>query len=162
MPIEFDTQNLNFAKIKVIGCGGGGGNAVNRMVEYGLKGAEFYVVNTDKQALYLNKAPNKVQIGEKITNGLGSGGDSSVGKKAAEESREELEEIAEVIVKNDIYVVADEMYEYLIYDGDKHVSIASLNEEIYKRILQQLYANKLNILEEMDSFLEICNLLRLM
>ena len=93
MPIEFDTQNLNFAKIKVIGCGGGGSNAVNRMVEYGLKGAEFYVVNTDKQALYLNKAPNKVQIGEKITKGLGSGGDSSVGKKAAEESREELEEI---------------------------------------------------------------------
>ena len=91
--MELDTQNLNFAKIKVIGCGGGGGNAVNRMVEYGLEGVEFYAVNTDKQALLLNKAPNKIQIGDKITKGLGSGGDPAVGKKAAEESREELEEI---------------------------------------------------------------------
>ncbi len=93
MPIEFDTQNMNFAKIKVIGCGGGGGNAVNRMVEYGLTGVEFYVVNTDKQALALNKSPNKVQIGEKITKGLGCGGNPAIGKEAAEESREELEEI---------------------------------------------------------------------
>lgn len=93
MPIEFDTQNMNFAKIKVIGCGGGGGNAVNRMVEYGLSGVEFYVVNTDKQALALNKSPNKVQIGEKITKGLGCGGNPAIGKEAAEESREELEEI---------------------------------------------------------------------
>ena len=76
------------ANIKVIGVGGGGGNAVNRMVEYGLEGAEFIAVNTDKQALYLNHAPNKIQIGEKLTKGLGSGANPEIGRKAAEESRE--------------------------------------------------------------------------
>ena len=90
--IEFDT-NSNFTKIKVIGVGGGGNNAVNRMVTYGIQGAEFVVVNTDKQALFLSNAPLKVQIGEKLTRGLGSGGDPSTGKAAAEESHEELERI---------------------------------------------------------------------
>lgn len=93
MSFEFDTGNGNFAKIKVIGVGGGGGNAVNRMVTYGLQGAEFIVVNTDKQALYLSNAPQKVQIGEKLTKGLGSGANPDIGRKAAEESRDELEQI---------------------------------------------------------------------
>lgn len=92
MPLGLDTENANFTKIKVIGVGGGGGNAVNRMVAYGLEGAEFIVVNTDKQALYLSNTPEKIQIGEKLTKGLGSGGDPSIGEKAAEESREELEQ----------------------------------------------------------------------
>ena len=91
MPLGLDTENANFTKIKVIGVGGGG-NAVNRMVAYGLEGAEFIVVNTDKQALYLSNTPEKIQIGEKLTKGLGSGGDPSIGEKAAEESREELEQ----------------------------------------------------------------------
>ena len=90
MSFELDNGNGNFAKIKVIGVGGGGGNAVNRMVSYGLEGAEFIAVNTDKQALYLNNAPQKIQIGEKLTKGLGSGANPDTGKKAAEESREEI------------------------------------------------------------------------
>ena len=93
MPLGLDTEMGTVANIKVIGVGGGGGNAVNRMVEYGLEGAEFIVVNTDKQALYLNHAPNKIQIGEKLTKGLGSGANPEIGRKAAEESRDELESV---------------------------------------------------------------------
>ena len=91
--IEFDTNNSNFTKIKVIGVGGGGNNAVNRMVTYGIQGAEFIVINTDKQALFLSNAPQKVQIGEKLTRGLGSGGHPEVGKAAAEESHEDIERL---------------------------------------------------------------------
>ena len=78
------------AKIKVIGVGGGGNNAVNRMIAAGIKSAEFVAVNTDCQALTLSNAPTKVQIGAKLTGGLGAGADPNVGEKAAEESREEL------------------------------------------------------------------------
>ena len=78
------------AKIKVIGVGGGGNNAVNRMIAAGIKSAEFVAVNTDFQALTLSNAPTKVQIGAKLTGGLGAGADPNVGEKAAEESREEL------------------------------------------------------------------------
>lgn len=78
------------AKIKVIGVGGAGNNAVNRMVEMGVNGVEFIAVNTDRQALALSKAPTKIQIGEKITRCLGAGGDPLIGEKAAEESREEI------------------------------------------------------------------------
>lgn len=93
MPLEFDTNNGNYAKIKVVGIGGGGGNAVNRMVSYGLQGAEFIVINTDKQALYLSNCPQKVQIGEKLTKGLGSGGNPDVGRQAAEESKDDIEQV---------------------------------------------------------------------
>ena len=92
MPMGFDMENTNFAKIKVVGVGGGGSNAVNRMVSYGIQGVEFIVVNTDKQALYLSNAPHKIQIGEKLTKGLGSGANPDIGRRAAEESRDELEE----------------------------------------------------------------------
>lgn len=78
------------AKIKVIGVGGAGNNAVNRMVEMGVNGVEFIAVNTDRQALALSKAPTKIQIGEKITRCLGAGGDPLIGEKAAEESRDEI------------------------------------------------------------------------
>jgi len=81
------------AKIKVIGVGGGGNNAVNRMIEYGVQGVEFIAVNTDAQALNLSKAPNKIKIGEKATRGLGAGADPEKGKKAAEESREQIQEL---------------------------------------------------------------------
>ncbi len=91
--IEFDTNSSNFTKIKVIGVGGGGNNAVNRMLTYGIQGAEFIVVNTDKQALFMSNAPQKLQIGEKLTRGLGSGGRPEVGKAAAEESKEDLERL---------------------------------------------------------------------
>jgi len=79
-----------FARIKVIGVGGGGSNAVNRMIEEGIQGVEFIAVNTDAQALTLSKAPTRVRLGDKLTRGLGAGGDPEVGRKAAEESADEL------------------------------------------------------------------------
>jgi cell division protein FtsZ len=83
----------NFARIKVLGVGGGGSNAVNRMIEEGLQGVEFIAVNTDAQALMLSKASNRVRIGDKLTKGLGSGGDPTIGNKAAEESSDDLYEV---------------------------------------------------------------------
>ena len=82
----------NFARIKVLGVGGGGSNAVNRMMEEGLRGVEFIAVNTDAQALMSANAPNRVRIGDKLTKGLGSGGDAAIGAKAAEESSDDLYE----------------------------------------------------------------------
>ncbi|GGE41392.1 cell division protein FtsZ [Pullulanibacillus camelliae] len=81
------------AQIKVIGVGGGGSNAVNRMIESGIQGVEFICVNTDGQALKLSKAEIKLQLGEKLTRGLGAGANPDIGKKAAEESREQIEEV---------------------------------------------------------------------
>ncbi len=83
----------NFASIKVVGIGGGGGNAVNRMIEEGLGGVEFIAINTDAQALLLSKAKTRVRIGEKLTRGLGAGGNPDIGRKAAEESADELYEV---------------------------------------------------------------------
>lgn len=80
----------NFAAIKVVGVGGAGTNAVNRMVDAGLMGVEFIAINTDSQALALSKAPLKIQIGDKLTKGLGAGANPEVGQKAAEESRDEI------------------------------------------------------------------------
>ncbi|MCL1965126.1 MAG: cell division protein FtsZ, partial [Firmicutes bacterium] len=88
--LEFEVDNNSYASIKVVGCGGAGGNAVNRMVQEGLRGVEFISVNTDKQALALSLAPNRVQIGEKLTKGLGAGAIPDIGRRAAEESREEI------------------------------------------------------------------------
>lgn len=89
---EFDDldQFSKFANIKVIGVGGGGNNAVNRMISSGLRGVEFLTVNTDAQALYLSQAENKIQIGGKLTKGLGAGANPEIGHKAAEENRDEL------------------------------------------------------------------------
>ena len=86
MPNQIET----FARIKVVGVGGGGCNAVDRMIDEGMQGVEFVGVNTDAQALLLSKAPTRVRVGEKLTRGLGSGGDPEVGRKATEESAEEL------------------------------------------------------------------------
>lgn len=90
--LEFDTNLDSLATIKVIGVGGGGNNAVNRMIEHGVQGVEFIAVNTDSQALNLSKAEIKMQIGAKLTRGLGAGANPEVGKKAAEESKEQIEE----------------------------------------------------------------------
>ena len=87
---EFAT-NDNAAIIKVVGVGGGGNNAVNRMLERGVKGIDFIVVNTDKPILARSNAETKIQIGEKLTKGLGAGANPEIGKKSAEESREEIE-----------------------------------------------------------------------
>ena len=88
----FDLQMDQIAKIKVIGVGGGGCNAVNRMIESGVKGVEFIVANTDLQVLNVSKAENKLQIGKDITNGLGAGANPEVGREAAVESKNEIVE----------------------------------------------------------------------
>jgi len=85
-----EQQTETFARIKVIGVGGGGSNAVNRMIDEGIQGVEFIVANTDAQALMLTKATRRVRLGDKLTRGLGAGGDPEVGRKAAEESSDEL------------------------------------------------------------------------
>ncbi|NLO82943.1 MAG: cell division protein FtsZ [Clostridiales bacterium] len=88
--IEFDVNMDQFAQIRVVGVGGGGNNAVNRMIEFGLKGVEFIAINTDKQALFNSQANQKIQIGEKLTKGLGAGANPEIGQRAAEESRDEI------------------------------------------------------------------------
>lgn len=93
--LELDITQSNVANIKVIGVGGGGNNAVNRMIEDGLEGVEFIAVNTDSQDLIKSKAPMKIQIGEKLTKGLGAGGDPSKGEASVEESKEEISKALE-------------------------------------------------------------------
>lgn len=88
--LELDMDLDHFAAIKVIGVGGGGSNAVNRMITSGLQGVEFLAVNTDAQALLLSKASQRIQIGGKLTKGLGAGANPDIGEKAAQESKEEL------------------------------------------------------------------------
>lgn len=91
--MEVKPKIETFARIKVLGIGGGGGNAVNRMTELGIRGVEFVSINTDAQALHNNAADKKVHIGKSITKGLGSGMNPEVGRQAAEESQEEIEEV---------------------------------------------------------------------
>lgn len=91
MAFTFDDGIENVVMIKVIGVGGGGGNAVNRMVQMGINSVEFISINTDMQALYRSQATHKIQIGDKITRGKGAGSDPTRGQRAAEESREDIE-----------------------------------------------------------------------
>lgn len=88
--LQFEVNEEKNAQIKVIGIGGGGSNAVNRMIDAGLKGISFITINTDKQALACSKAETKIQIGEKLTKGLGAGANPEVGQKAAEENIDDL------------------------------------------------------------------------
>ncbi len=90
---DFDMNIDQVARIKVIGVGGGGNNAVNRMIEDGIQGVEFIAVNTDAQALNLSKAEIKMQIGASLTRGLGAGANPEVGRKAVEESKKQLQEV---------------------------------------------------------------------
>lgn len=90
--MDIQEMQAGNASIKVVGVGGGGGNVVNRMIEAGLRGIEFITVNTDKQALELSKANKKIQIGEKLTRGLGAGANPEIGKCSAEESKAEIAE----------------------------------------------------------------------
>ncbi len=95
MPYDFETGPDNVVNIKVVGVGGAGNNVVNHMVEAGTKGVEFVAINTDKQVLAVSRADQKIQIGEKLTHGQGAGADPEVGKKSAEESRNNLTKIFE-------------------------------------------------------------------
>jgi len=88
--IELDNYFDHGAKIRVVGVGGGGGNAITSMIEKKLQGVDFFAINTDMQALERNKAPNKVQIGKNLTRGLGAGADPSIGQRAVEEDRDEI------------------------------------------------------------------------
>lgn len=88
---DIDMETGNVAKIKVVGVGGGGNNAVNRMIDVGVKCVDFIAVNTDAQVLKDSKADTKIQIGEKLTRGLGAGANPEIGEKAAQESRDEIE-----------------------------------------------------------------------
>ena len=90
--MENQEMQAGTATIKVVGVGGGGGNVINRMIESGLRGVEFITVNTDRQALGLSKANKKIQIGDKLTRGLGAGANPEIGKCSAEESRAEIAE----------------------------------------------------------------------
>ena len=90
MSFQFDNEFVDGVQIKVVGVGGGGGNAVNRMVVAGVQGVEFVSINTDRQALYRSQATQKIQIGEKLTHGMGAGANPEKGQRAAEESREEI------------------------------------------------------------------------
>ncbi|HOV98373.1 MAG TPA: cell division protein FtsZ [Bacteroidota bacterium] len=90
MPIELDVPSNRGAKIRVVGVGGGGGNAINSMIDKGLVGVDFVAINTDLQALERSKAPIKIQVGKTLTRGLGAGADPSIGYRAVEENREEI------------------------------------------------------------------------
>ena len=102
--IEFDLNNHNYTDMKVIGVGGAGGNGINRMIEAGLTGVDFIAINTDAQVLDCNKANRKIQIGEKVTKGLGAGSIPAVGRKAIEESRDLVAEA--VAGANMVFVTA--------------------------------------------------------
>ena len=90
MPLQVADEQATVVQIKVVGVGGGGGNAVNRMVDAGVRGVEFIAINTDKAALLKSKANQKIQIGDKTTSGMGAGGNPDNGRAAAEESRDEI------------------------------------------------------------------------
>src|SRR2546430_15219124 len=92
---QVEPQIETFAKIKVVGVGGAGGAAINRMVEAGIEGVDFIAINTGAQALHHSKAQTKIHIGKDATRGLGAGADPSVGQRAAEESREEIKKAVE-------------------------------------------------------------------
>src|SRR5260370_920071 len=93
--ISYNDDSRNDARIKVIGVGGGGGNAVNRMIDAGMDGIEFIVANTDLQALRMSRAPMKIQLGVKLTNGLGAGANPEIGRKAALEDSDKIIEAME-------------------------------------------------------------------
>src|SRR3954452_16785987 len=88
--ITFADERAGPARITVIGVGGGGGNAVSRMIDAGLHGVKFVSINTDAQALWSNRSPTKIQIGERITTGLGAGSNPDVGRRAAAEDTEKI------------------------------------------------------------------------
>lgn len=100
--LQFEVNEERTAQIKVIGIGGGGSNAVNRMIDSGMKGISFIAINTDKQALSSSKAETKIQIGEKLTKGLGAGANPEVGQKAAEEN---IDDLAKFIAGSDMVFI---------------------------------------------------------
>ena len=102
MKIEIDTEAYSAANIKVVGVGGAGGNAINRMITSNLKGVEFIAINTDKQALSINQSPIRIQIGAALTKGLGAGANPEIGRQAVEETQEK---IANALIGSDMVFI---------------------------------------------------------
>jgi cell division protein FtsZ len=115
----------NAARIKVIGVGGGGGNAINRMIASQITGVEFWSINTDAQALALSHAPKRLQVGQKLTRGLGAGGNPAIGQKAAEESRDE---IANALANSDLVFITAGM------GGGTGTGAAAIVAEVAKEV----------------------------
>lgn len=116
-------DNYNEAKIKVIGVGGGGSNAVNRMIESSMKGVEFWIVNTDVQAMRMSPVypENRLQIGQELTRGLGAGGNPDIGMNAAKESKESIEE---AVSGADMVFIT--VYSYHVTDGIGKIMLISM------------------------------------
>ena len=104
---DFILNEAKGAIIKIIGVGGGGSNAVSKMVEDKMRGIDFYVANTDKQALKDSKVPNKIVLGENLTKGLGAGANPDIGSKAANESMDKIKEIVNKIIDEKIKFLID-------------------------------------------------------
>ena len=104
MSFAFENGGESSVAIRVIGVGGGGGNAINRMITSGVRGIDFVTVNTDKQCLNYSAATMKLQIGEKLTHGLGAGSNPEVGRKAAQESEDEIRKVLEGV--NMVFITA--------------------------------------------------------
>ena len=102
---EVKPEIETFAKIKVIGVGGGGGSAVNRMIDNGIRGVGFVAINTDVQALHYNRASEKIHIGKTSTKGLGAGMNPDLGKAAAEESQNEIKEAVKIVIWSSLLAV---------------------------------------------------------
>ena len=128
-----DAGPENVVTIKVVGVGGAGNNVVNRMVKAGTQGVEFIAINTDKQALSVSNADQKIQIGEKITRGQGAGSDPEIGKRAAEES-EGIEEYEYLIVNDDLDTCIEDMNDII----QKAKLRADRNKEFIEKIRKEL------------------------
>ena len=151
MAFGLETGPDTVVNIKVIGVGGGGNNVVNRMVRSGTKGVDFVAVNTDKQALNVSSATYKIQIGEKLTHGQGAGSDPEVGRKSAEESRNQIAKaledtdmvfitagmgggtgtgaapiVADIAKEHNLFIIGDEVYREFVYGGEKLMSLLQL------------------------------------
>jgi len=136
--LEFDESVGQGAKIRVVGVGGGGGNAVNTMIELGLRGVDFIAVNTDVQALENNCAHSKIQVGQNITRGLGSGGDPEVGRRSAIEDRERLREALDEIARETGALTVGVVTKPFLFEGKVRLRQADEGVQHLKRSVDTL------------------------
>ena len=129
MAFEISNEFEEVTQIRVIGVGGGGGNAINRMVDAGIQGVDFIAVNTDKHVLVQSKATQKIQLGEKITAGQGAGAKPEVGRKAAEESEDAHKLAAEQIAAISSYIEIENKIETLVEAKGVQNCLAVISED---------------------------------
>jgi len=139
MMAHVDRDLRRYAAIKVVGVGGGGSNAVNRMISAGLRGVEFIAINTDAQALAMSNADRKIHVGSKITKGLGAGGDPEVGRQAAEESKEDLIELQGVVTE----VLAGGNYKVKV--AENHEVLARLNGKMRQFRIRVIQGDRVTV-----------------